>query len=721
MATTDAWIDLIAQRPSAVTIRDGKISIDMSRETARRHTELAVASPWMLGREVDGKPAAVLVGRTGSLEVPLDGLLAPALHRVEDLGPEEKPRQPLAIGVTLRGMAPGQFMTVLWNERPIVNLRVSEKWERRTISIPHDAALTGENRLRLHFRKLGPLDDQLVSAAVAQVEIGTREAIKAGESDPTGYAVEPTTGGAVELDVTANTGLAFYMVPPRRARLRFDVKGRGSLVVQASTDEDHEKGRRPTEVHQEPLRETGSHAEVDLSGYAGEPTRVEIRVSGSSEEAGATFSALELVARRNIPVDRRSRDRRNLYVIALEGARPDDLLDPNRRPELSNVHAFAAESLIFDRAYALGAAAVPSHAALLSSVVPPVHLTVRGTYVAEGQTLLPEVLERAGFFTVGISANTDLNAERGLVQGIDDHRVLFKSPTQGNNAGGVADLLIEQLQTRPSPRFGYVTMSDPQAPYDPPAELLGDLEIRPEGAPVQNRTHTWVWRVRTGKVEPNEDSLRYVRRLYRGELQVIDAALGRFMAALEETGQDEDAIVVIVGIHGEEFYDHLGAGHGRTLYEESIRVPLLVRAPGLLQPARVSTPVDLLDLAPTLADLIGVDYPSEWQGRSMLGLIDDPHPPPRLVISHLGDGSRAGIVGDHKLILGPGRGRKAVRFYDLGADPREQGDGREGGGIAYRVVRTAMAWHLPEEQRWKRNRWGTGAALEPAFALDHGM
>jgi hypothetical protein len=723
VSTTDAWLDLIAQRPSAVVLRAGRVFVDLSNDSSRKHTELAVSSPWVVGSEVDGRTSALVLGRGGSLDVPLDGALAPKLHPDEDMGPDEPPRPRLAMAITLRGLAPKQLMTVLWNERPIVNLRVSEEWERRTISIPYELARPGENQIRLHFRKVGQWGEVAAAAAVESIEVGTREVITQGTVEPLGYSVEPTSAGNVSMKLHGDTGLVYYLTPPRRARLRFDVEGHGSLRVLVSTDEDHRTGRPPTEIHQEPLRETGARSEIDLSGYAGEPTRIEVSVRGTGENTFANFSSLDIIARRNVGIDRRARELRDLYVLAIEGARPDDLLDSNRRPDLPNVHRLAAGSLVFDRAYALGAAAVPSHAGLLSSEVPPVHLTVRGTFVAQGQTMLPEVLARAGYFTIGLSANSDVNEERGLTQGIEDHKVFVRSPTQAHNAEGLISHLLGQLEQRPSPRMAYVTINDPQAPYDPPAEYIPDveaLEVAPEGSPAQHLTHMWVQRVRMGKVEPSAAVLERVRRLYRGELQVVDTALGQLLDTLEQAGKLDDSIIVLVGVHGEEFYEHGGAGHGYTLHEESIHVPLLIHAPALLEPGHVSAAVDLLDLAPTLADLLGIEYPTEWQGRSLVRLVDDPQPPPSLVVSHLGDGSRAAIVGTSKMILGAGRGPGAQHFFDLAKDPGETAPAEER-GVAFRVVRTALGWQLEDEERWKRSRWGTGAALEPAFALDHGM
>jgi hypothetical protein len=353
-------------------------------------------------------------------------------------------------------------------------------------------------------------------------------------------------------------------------------------------------------------------------------------------------------------------------------------------------------------------------------MVPPAHLTVLGSFVAESQTMLPELLARAGYFNSSIAANADFDEARGLTQGFADHRILEHSNTRGNDASKIVAAMLDEIERRPSPRFVLGVLNDAQAPYDPPSELLEGV-VPPAEAPVQHRTHMWVGRVRTGKIVPDAAQLDYVRRLYRGELQVIDQALGRLLDTLDARGELDQAIVVLVGVHGEEFLEHGGAGHGFTLYEESIRVPLAIRAPALLAPGRVDVPVDLLDLAPTLTDLLGVADDPRWQGESLVPLLDDPQPPPRLVVSYMGDGSRAALIGDYKFVLGPGRGRESQHFYVLREDVGEQSDRVAEGSVALRMVRTALAWELPEQPGWKRARWGTGANLMPAFALDHGI
>jgi hypothetical protein len=435
--STDAWLDLIAQRPSAVILREGRLWIDLGHPSARKHVQLAAgASPWRLAQDIDDRRAAVVVGHGGALDIPLDGPLSPALHPDTPWVPTpgtpapETPPPPtagLALAITLKALAPDQSVTVLWEERPLANLRVGPEWERRTLSLPHDVVVTGENRLRLHFRNLAPLggapaaplegspgaaagapsesaaapaDAVLVSAAVESVEVGPLERIRGEGLDAKLNDYEfRSVGDDVDFEIPADRSLVYYLVPPRRARLRFTASGRGSLVIRASTDADHRHGRAPTELLQQALRPDGRNASVDLSGYGELPLRLEIGVRSTRARAvgeppaGVRFSALDIVANRAIPVDRRDRQTRDVYVLALEGVRPDDLVDGAygafaKGPRYPTFERFLAEALVFERAYALGPSAVPTHAGLLTSVVPPGHLTVRGTYVAEGQTSL---------------------------------------------------------------------------------------------------------------------------------------------------------------------------------------------------------------------------------------------------------------------------------------------------------------------------------------------
>lgn len=710
--TSDLWLDLLAQRPSATVGDHDRLVVDLGQPAARKHFALAELGAWDPAHTVEGRGAAYVHGRSVALDLPLDGALAPALHPDKDGHPD------LAVAITVLPLAEEQVMTVSWNERTLAHLALRPGWERRTLSLPADLVRPGDNRLRMVFRRASESEGGPRAAAIAKVEVGAHAEITTPppEREQPAIRVVPADAGTSTLELADGAQLVYYLEPPRRARLELELAGAGGFEVRVSTSDDHRRGRAPTVLTSEAIRPTGDRRSLDLSAWGHIPIRLELRARATrGSDATIKLLGARVVAKRSVPLDRRPRSNRDVIVIAIEGARADAFA-VGSRPPLGPLADLLQGSLVFERAYAPSPVAVPSHASWLSSVVPPVHLTVRGTFVADGQTLLPEALARTEHFRVLVTSNTDVSAERGLAQGFDDVATI-SGGGQETHARALTEAAERRLAGHPGRWMLLLNLSDPQAPYEPPRELL-DGATTPAGGPLAHLTHLWVARVRRGKVVPDEAQLAWVKRLYRGELQLVSAATGELVEFLRREKRLESAIVVVVGVHGEEFFEHGGAGHGVTLYEESLRVPLAIHAPELLAPGPIAAPVDLVDLAPTIADLLALPAPQQWQGESLMAIIDDPQPPPRLVVSYLGDGSRAALVGDAKLWLGPGT---TERFFDLRRDPGETTDLIADGGVGVRIVRSALAWEMAYESRWHRARWGTGAALRPAFALDLGM
>ncbi len=723
VAPVDAWLDLLDQRPSAVEYVDNRLWIDFGRVNALKHVEPSTLSSLRIGDVVDEHRGAAVLGRGATVVFPLDADLAPKRH------PDLEGKPDLALAITLRGAMPDQKVTLLLNERPLVNLTLTETWARRTVSLPLDALRTGENSLRLHFRKAGGTAEGGVAAYIESIEVGGREAITGGVPKRGGYGLKARTDGHATVDIAPGSALAWYLITPRRARLRLDVAAVTTptrLRVRVSTESDHAEGRAPTVLRELDLSEAGTQVELDLGGYSDIPLRIELEnVAGGASDA--TLKVVQVDARRSRVDARRRRVPRDVYIVAVESARARELLVRNAQdPDLPNIRRVFAEGLVFERAYAAGPAAVPSHAALLSALPPASQLTPRGTFVAPSHELLFEAYSRSGFSTVGVTANLDVNEERGLSQGFSQLHAIERGPSRGNDATKIMSRLIELMDKHDSPRAGYAVLSDPQAPYDPPREF-GELR-GPEGAPTPHMSHMWVAKVQLGTLptvdregEPLPDYTEWIRGLYMLELGEVDRAIGDLLEHLEQTGTLDDVIVVLVGVHGEEFREHGSAGHGRTLYEESVHVPLVIRSPPLLAAGRVSVPVDLMDLAPTLLDLEGIDAPTTWHGESLIPVIDDPQPSPRLASAMMGDQSRAVWSGQFKFVMGSGLGESTQMLFDLEADPEEQENHALTQAIALRALRTGLTWQRAFESEWHRARWGTGVNLRAAFAIDHGI
>jgi arylsulfatase A-like enzyme len=177
----------------------------------------------------------------------------------------------------------------------------------------------------------------------------------------------------------------------------------------------------------------------------------------------------------------------------------------------------------------------------------------------------------------------------------------------------------------PEPVFAVVHEIDPHSPYQAPEPFRSQYDFGYVGnidgwntanmrqgmrvLDVVNARDAWL----------SEADRRAMRAAYMAEVSFVDAYVGALLGHLEATGRRDRTLVVFVSDHGEQFFEHGAWGHGRSLYQEEIAVPLVFSLPGVLPAGlRSSTPVELADVAPTILDLLGVEGPAELQGRSLL-------------------------------------------------------------------------------------------------------
>lgn len=163
------------------------------------------------------------------------------------------------------------------------------------------------------------------------------------------------------------------------------------------------------------------------------------------------------------------------------------------------------------------------------------------------------------------------------------------------------------VKSQPSrPFFLYVHYLDPHGPYDPPAGTVPDFD-RFERVGIYNHVRENITTLRSEGFGPGEPRFDDYRARYAAELTHVDTAVGTLLDGLREQGRLENALVIVTSDHGEEFLEHGYVEHAWTLYEESIRVPLILHAPEWLEPARVTGRVSGVDLVPTLDALLGAD------------------------------------------------------------------------------------------------------------------
>jgi arylsulfatase A-like enzyme len=335
----------------------------------------------------------------------------------------------------------------------------------------------------------------------------------------------------------------------------------------------------------------------------------------------------------------------------------------------------------------------PATASLLTGLHPLRHQAIGrlDALPAEAATLA-ERLQGEGYRTFGVSANGWVSEELGFAQGFD--RLLLLD-SEGSEA--VNRRLFPLLDRLAPPYFLYVHYVDPHAPYAP--RTAWDGGALPAALRDQGPVSVDSLEANTVKQRPR-DFMDRVRDLYDGEIRGVDRELERLVGELERRGLMKDTVLVVTSDHGEEFEDHGRMSHGLSLYEEVVQVPLVIHAPHRIAAGLRGGLASLVDVVPTLLDLLGHPGGEGLDGASVAGDLRgrrggsrEGDGAERTLLFHLDHVDGVGLAlthGTDKLVLGKLPFRKEV--YDLAADPAERHDLLgQGGGTRFEALARELA------------------------------
>lgn len=398
------------------------------------------------------------------------------------------------------------------------------------------------------------------------------------------------------------TALGYALPGPAHGTLRFRV----------------EVGERPESStvvldRQVPIQEGDVWQEiaVSLEPWSGREVALDLSVSGEVDEpAWAGWWAPEIVDKRQVD------DGSNVILISLDTLRADHLgCYGYERATSPSLDAFAAGGIRFSTAASQSPWTRPSHRALLTGVYP----LSRSGLAAEP---LAAVLWRAGYRTLALTGGGQLDGRFGFSRGFE----AFRIEDWLRNPQGVVDWLASQEGRR---RFLFLHTYEIHDPYEH-QRFADDL---PPGriAPGFGKRD---WQGLRGQL--SDEERRYIVALYDSGIAYTDEKLGELFAALDRSGLLDRSIVVVTSDHGEQFWEHGSWGHGQTVYDHQLLVPLLLHLPAALRaqlsdrkPASASLvgrviaqQVSLVDLYPTLLDLLGVPLERATHGRSLRPLLE---------------------------------------------------------------------------------------------------
>ncbi|HSM15017.1 MAG TPA: sulfatase [Thermoanaerobaculia bacterium] len=342
-------------------------------------------------------------------------------------------------------------------------------------------------------------------------------------------------------------------------------------------------------------------------------------------------------------------------------------------PTTPHLDQLAAEGVLFRNAYAPSTWTKPSMTSLFTSLYPSEHGMaslgrVRERDFATGRLprsteTVAERFQAGGWSTFALVNQVHLQRKLGFAQGFD--RYAWR---RGLNAFGLNRIARDWLEGRDErPYFAWVHYLDPHWPYDSRlADEAGRFGSTVLDDPPPSRLEAvdaWVER------GLDADQLAALSARYDQEVALVDAAIGELLADFERSGQRDSAWVVVTADHGEGFLEHGRLKHSYAPYEEVARVPLIIAPPAGLELPRGerSTPVSLVDLAPTLLDLAGAEPFESARGESLRPILEGREDPGRPVFLQTGEAWGIRAASSKLLAFRDG----SLELYDLDADPGE--------------------------------------------------
>ena len=307
----------------------------------------------------------------------------------------------------------------------------------------------------------------------------------------------------------------------------------------------------------------------------------------------------------------------NLLLISVDTLRADRLSGYGYgRTTSPAIDRLLGQSVVFEDAQANSSWTLGSFASMLTSTFPDTNGTHRyGFALDDSFTTLAESLAAAGYRTAGIASHTFFSAKYGLQQGFAE---------------------FDDELVNPETLYSHLVVTSPQVSD----KALAWLDERTSPGEPAQPWFLWVHYFDPHNVyKPHEGfsqeyGLERESDLYDGEVRFTDHHIGRLLDALASSGLADRTVTVLVADHGEEFLDHGGTGHGKTLYREVQQIPFAIRAPGLAA-RRVPDLVQGVDLMPTLLELLGVERPDGLEGRSLVPLLSGHSIDPAPVLSNV--------------------------------------------------------------------------------------
>lgn len=633
---------------------------------------------WNIREEADGKKVAVVDGKTGRIDVPLTASQArgEVVFRMHAYNAKKR-------ALSLRINA---------DQKSEISGTLEEGWATFETTVKPGLFKEGENEILIFTGKGEPMK-------VEWFQVGG-----AGGGEPTTRFFD-----GKGLVLPRGGGLTYYITVPENGTLTGDLNS-ADCKVQVTADAEGGGSAAGT------LEGMGSG--VDLSQLAGKPARLRLTADGCAEASLANASIV--VPGKAKTVERGAPPKYVVFWI-MDSLRADRvrLFQPDAVAEVPTLEKLAASSAVFQHTYVQGNESRASHASIWSALYPVKHgMITSKAKLATKWTTIDEVADSAKMWVGGVSANGYVDTRWGFGtkwKKFQNH--IHES--KGLKGQDVFDVGMSWIDGKTDPWFLYLGTIDTHVTWrakEPwfskyaPAGYTGRWKTKFSGADANAAAG--------GTLKVNDADIANIRALYDSNVSYQDELVQQLLDKLEALGIADETMIVITADHGDEQWEADRMGHGGSLRETLVHVPLIIHYPPMFPGGNIEEGAEIVDILPTVADALGVEMDPEWQGQSLIPVANGVGAGyERMIMSTQYEGAHAARIGDWKIRVS---GSAKPKIYDLGKNPAEKVDVADDAHIARRMLSDSLWTLRAYNEQWNKAKWGNAANVTAAFAADMG-
>jgi arylsulfatase A-like enzyme len=613
-----------------------------------------------------------------------------------------------------------QKAEILLNGERVGTLIVDAR-RRQHFVLPAAAQRAGENQVKFVFRmSASPRDLDGASTDTRQLAAAFYTMVVGRADDPLlmdllardapEILAATAEAGVPQLTQIGDSTVRYTLWLPERAELRFTpdlqrlARAAGGRATLRVTLDDSRDGRSEREVWSRTISARDPKpGEISVRLNGGEPkvARLALHVDGARYAWGVWGSPRvlgrrpsDLLSTPEFTAEERGRgdavrealgSKVNVVLVILDAGRAREFgCYGYGRATTPNIDAIAQDGVLFEKAFTPAVYTLGAMSSVWTSQYPDRHHSAVSfsAKLPKDRLVLSELLGAQGVYTAGFVANAIAGKFSGFDRGFSEFHEVYREQAT-SSADAFARVLPPWLAAhKDRPFFAYVHFREPHFPYDPPPPF--DTRFGPEGPITKERRRDSKYvndDLNQERRKPAPDEIEQIVRLFDGNLAFADQEIGRLREALQSEGLWDQTVLIVAADHGEGLFEHGWIGHNVQLYDDSMHVPLVVRFPTGKgrRGVRLSAFVDLLDVAPTIADLFGVlgkaGSERSFEGRSLLPVIAGAPGKAAVLSRTIWDRPRYALrTADLKFVYDTRTGEESL--FDLKADPEERRDKR---------------------------------------------